>query len=191
MCSCPPKNAKLGSFTSLSCSDGIRKEMYKKIVMHVQSCCFARNGGVKNSGHVHTIPETFCARAKIIRIGPLLTHKNGCGGAISGTERSCAAPISKVERHTSDRFCAKFCCSMNRYSDWFTPVFEGLLYVEDFTTNWFSRSWNLFALVVVEEQEVVVNWKIKLILERRLLNMSISVEATGKCHTHNLCFICG
>jgi len=174
-------------FTSLSCSDG--KEMYKKSVMHVQSCCFARNCGVKNSGHVHTILETFSKQAKIIRIGTLLTHKNGCGGAISVKKRSCAAPISKVERHTSDRFCAKFWCSMNRYSDWFAPVLEGLLYVEDFATNWFSRTWNLFALVVVEEQEVVVNWKINLILQR-LLHMSISVEATGKYYTHNLCSIC-
>ena len=115
MCSRPPKNVKLGSFTSLSCSDG--KQMYKKRVMHVQRCCFARNCGVKNSGHVHTIPETFCASAKILRIGPLLTHKNGCGGAISATERSCAASISKVERHTSYRFCAKLLCNMNRYSD--------------------------------------------------------------------------
>ena len=35
----PPKNVKLGSFTSKSCSDV--KQMYKKSVMHVQSCCFA------------------------------------------------------------------------------------------------------------------------------------------------------
>ena len=57
-----------------------RQRSVQKHVMHVQSCCFARNCGVKNSGHVHTkvhtIPETFCARAKIIWIGPLLTHKN-------------------------------------------------------------------------------------------------------------------
>ena len=38
------------------------------------------------------------------------SHKNGCGGgsggAISVTERSCAAPISKVKRDLSDKFCA-------------------------------------------------------------------------------------
>ena len=28
---------------------------------------------------------------------------NGCGGAISMTERSCGVPISKVELHISDR----------------------------------------------------------------------------------------
>ena len=38
------------------------------------------------------------------RASPLLfTHKNGDCGVISVTKRSCAAPISKVERHISDR----------------------------------------------------------------------------------------
>ena len=46
-----------------------------------------------------------------------------------------------------------------------------------------DRTWNLFALVVVEEQEVVVNQKIKFILQRRLSHMSISVEAMGKYYT--------
>ena len=36
--------------------------------------------------------------------GILFTHKNGDFSAISVTERNYAAPISKVERHTSDRF---------------------------------------------------------------------------------------
>ena len=52
-------------------------------------------------------------------------------------------------------------------------------------------TWNLFALVVVEEQEVVINWKIKLVSQRRLLHMSVLVEATGKYYTYNLCSICG
>ena len=34
----------------------------------------------------------------------LSTHKNGDFGGISVTERSCAAPISKVESHISDIF---------------------------------------------------------------------------------------
>ena len=34
----------------------------------------------------------------------LFTQKNGDFSAISITERNYAAPISKVERHTSDRF---------------------------------------------------------------------------------------
>ena len=72
---------------------------------------------------------------------------------------------------------------------WFAYVFEGLLYVEDQSPQTdfrvHDRTWNLFALLVVEEQEVV-NRKIKLILHK-----SISVEATGKCYTYNLCSICG
>ena len=38
---------------------------------------------------------------KPYRIAILFTRKNGDFGAISVTERSCAAPISKVERHIS------------------------------------------------------------------------------------------
>ena len=44
------------------------------------------------------------------------------------TEQSCAAPISKLERHISNRFCATLCCSehwgiwivpeVNRSKDW-------------------------------------------------------------------------
>ena len=44
-------------------------------------------------------------------------YENGDFGAISVTERSCAAPISKVERPISDRFCATLRYSMNRYLD--------------------------------------------------------------------------
>ena len=39
LCSRPPQNVALGIFKSQSCSDD--KEMQKKSVMHVQSCCFA------------------------------------------------------------------------------------------------------------------------------------------------------
>ena len=39
----------------------------------------------------------------------MFTHKNGDFGAISVTERSCAAPISNVERrHISDRCSYSF-----------------------------------------------------------------------------------
>ena len=58
------------------------------------------------------------ARArKSYQIGLLFTHKNSDFGAISVTERSCAAPISKVESHISDRFCATVWRRVNRYSD--------------------------------------------------------------------------
>ena len=43
----------------------------------------------------------FVPAQKPYRIGILFTRKNGDFGAISVTERSCAAPISKVERHIS------------------------------------------------------------------------------------------
>ena len=59
----------------------------------------------------------FAPTRKPHRIGLLFTHKKGDFCAISVTERSCAAPISKVERHISDRFCASFWCSVNRYSN--------------------------------------------------------------------------
>ena len=39
-------------------------------------------------------------------IGLLFTHKTGDLGATSVTERSYAAPFSKVQSHISDRFCA-------------------------------------------------------------------------------------
>ena len=61
---------------------------------------------------------------------------------------------------------------------WFAPVIEGLLYVEYFTTNWFLRTWPYMEFICTCSS--IVNWKIKLIWQRRLLHMSISVEATGK-----------
>ena len=46
----------------------------------------------------------------------LFTLKNDDFGAISETERSCAVPISKVDRHVSDQFCATLWCNVDRYS---------------------------------------------------------------------------
>ena len=46
----------------------------------------------------------------------MFTLKSGCGGAISMTERSCVPPISKVECHIADRFCAIRWCSVNTLS---------------------------------------------------------------------------
>ena len=43
-------------------------------------------------------------------------HDHGCGGAISVTERRCAAPISKVERYISERFCAILWRTVNTFS---------------------------------------------------------------------------
>ena len=44
---------------------------------------------------------TFAPPRKLYRIG--LLFKNCCGGAVSVMERRCAAPISRVESHISDR----------------------------------------------------------------------------------------
>ena len=60
---------------------------------------------------------TLALAQKPFRIGLLFTHNNGDFGVISITEWSCAAPISKVEQHISDRFCATLWCNVNRYSD--------------------------------------------------------------------------
>ena len=46
----------------------------------------------------------------------MFTPKSGCGEAISMTERSCVPPISKLEHHIADRFCAILWCSVNIYS---------------------------------------------------------------------------
>ena len=54
---------------------------------------------------------------KPCRIWLLFTHKNGDFVAITVTERSCTALISKVESRISDRFCAKLWCSLHRYLD--------------------------------------------------------------------------
>ena len=48
----------------------------------------------------------FAPPRKSYRLRLLFTHNNGDFGAISVTKRSCAAPISKVERDIADtRFC--------------------------------------------------------------------------------------
>ena len=49
------------------------------------------------------ISDSFAPARKSYHMGLVFTHKNGDFGAISATERSCAAPISKVERHISHR----------------------------------------------------------------------------------------
>ena len=43
------------------------------------------------------------------------SYKNRDFGALSVTKRSCAAPISRVEPHISDRFCATLWCSKSNY----------------------------------------------------------------------------
>ena len=45
----------------------------------------------------------FAPAQKLYRVGPLFTQNNGYFGAISVTEQSCAASISEVETHVSER----------------------------------------------------------------------------------------
>ena len=42
------------------------------------------------------ISDSCCAATKTIPDRLLSTHKKGCGGAISGTEQSCAGPRKKL-----------------------------------------------------------------------------------------------
>ena len=65
----------------------------------------------------HRVSTKFTA-VKSYRIELLFTLKNGDFSAISVTERNYAPPISKVESHISDWFCATLRCNVDRYS-WF------------------------------------------------------------------------
>ena len=66
------------------------------------------------------VVNTFAPTRKSCGIRLLLTYKNGDFGATSETERSCTAPISKVERFISDRFRATLWT--NKKEDWMEPV---------------------------------------------------------------------
>ena len=59
------------------------------------------------------MPDSVCSAMKII---PEMSSDHcTLGGAIFLRKRSCAAPISKVERYVSDRFCAILWCIVNTY----------------------------------------------------------------------------
>ena len=53
--------------------------------------------------------ERRAERLPVPDMASVLTHKNGCGGAISIKERSFAVPISKVDRHISYKYCSIVC----------------------------------------------------------------------------------
>ena len=87
-------------------------------------CSFLRKLALANERGDHFLAAMFTvyrvafeSALKSYQIGLLFTHKNGDFGGIFLTERSCAALISKVECHISDRLCATVWCSVNRYSD--------------------------------------------------------------------------
>ena len=56
--------------------------------------------------YVHTVPESFCAAVKTIPDRASFHTQERLWRAISVTEQSCAAPISKLESHTGLGFVA-------------------------------------------------------------------------------------
>ena len=80
-----------GDFGTISVTERSYAAPISKVVSHILNRCSCYTG------------QLFVVPRKSYRIGPLNTHKNCCGGAISVTERSCAAPICKVESHISGR----------------------------------------------------------------------------------------
>ena len=68
-----------------------------------------RNSGNQPQGYVQNHQIAFARGRKPCR-------KNRDFGEISVAERGCAAPISKVARHISERFWASLWCSVHTYS---------------------------------------------------------------------------
>ena len=80
-----------GDFGTISVTERSYAAPISKVVSHILNRCSCYTG------------QLFVVPRKSYGIGPLNTHKNCCGGAISVTVRSCAAPISKLVSHMSDR----------------------------------------------------------------------------------------
>ena len=91
---------------------------------------------------------------------------------IFATKRSCAAPISKGERHISDRFCATLWCSINRYLD-FPKVF--------FCPGWLCDFKGLFIPVWRE----IHRSKILPVTSWQLLNRKVSDNS--RRYRHSIC----
>lgn len=69
-------------------------------------------------GYIYTHTGQLLRRElKPYRIGLLFTRNYGDLGVISVAEQSYTAPISKMERHVSDRFDTFYRCSLDRYLD--------------------------------------------------------------------------
>ena len=79
-------------------------------------------------------------------------------------------------------------------SSWFAPVIEGLLYVEDFTTNWFPRTWPYMEFICTcncrRTRSSIVNWKIYHIMPLGLVALAealvCSIEKTWKLNIQHL-----
>lgn len=73
---------------------------------------------------LHQITFALAGKPYRILLEPLFTHtENDDFSAVSVTERSCAAPILKVERHVSDMFlyhslaqCCSRCSCLSNYT---------------------------------------------------------------------------
>lgn len=72
--------------------------------------------------YLHHTGQLLRRELKPYRIGLLFTPNYGDLGVISVAEQSCTAPISKAERHVSDRFNTFYRCSLDRYLDGCTIV---------------------------------------------------------------------
>ena len=88
-------------FTPPKRDDEHPRPLYKGFVPPPPSPQRYRRNLTKGLGCFHTTPDSsFCTGAKIIPdTGLLFTHKNRDFSAVSVTERTCAALISKVESH--------------------------------------------------------------------------------------------
>ena len=103
---CPIRHQK---YAPLSFQTSVRlfstkKSKRKTIQFHLSFPESTKHHPVSN---VRAKPVKFissCSPKTVLRIGLLYTNKNGGDfGANSVTKRNCAAPISKVESHISDR----------------------------------------------------------------------------------------
>ena len=114
---------KNGDFGAISATERSCVAPISKVESHISDRC-------------SSLPDSLFAPAqKPYRVGILFTHKNGNFGAISVTKRSCAALISKVKRHISDR---------GRSEDWdlvhteFVQIFGSK--IQDFLPTFFHNN---------------------------------------------------
>ena len=86
--------------------------MSTDLVQFKVTTLFARDRGFKLRAMFYTIPDNPDSSYASTRQAPVNTYWSISDlGTISVTERSCASPISKVERHISGRFCSTLWCN--------------------------------------------------------------------------------
>ena len=77
--------------------------MSADLVQFKVTTLFARDRGFKLWAMFYTVPDSPVLRQHSYELP--FTHIKDLG-TISVTRRNCASPVSKVERHISDRFCS-------------------------------------------------------------------------------------